>query len=122
MDLIFDASRRERLERLKAALALAVARLPAEPQGSALAAFADARVPQLHTADLLECDPADLCGALLSRWRWGAQRTPGRAKVRVLSRTSAEDGWASRHSVIELIDDELPFLVDGPPSRSSGTA
>src|ERR1019366_2649578 len=36
----------------------------------------------------------------------------GKPKVRVLSPTVAEDGWASRHSVIEIVNDDMPFLVD----------
>ena len=39
-------------------------------------------------------------------------REPGRPKVRVLSPTVAEHGWASRHSVIEIVNDDMPFLVD----------
>src|SRR6185369_1356253 len=32
--------------------------------------------------------------------------------VRVLSPTVAEHGWASRHTVIEIVNDDMPFLVD----------
>ena len=39
-------------------------------------------------------------------------RAPGAPKVRVLSPSVAEDGWASRHSVIEIVNDDMPFLVD----------
>ena len=30
----------------------------------------------------------------------------------MLSPSLAEDGWASRHSVIEIVNDDMPFLVD----------
>ncbi|HYN60592.1 MAG TPA: NAD-glutamate dehydrogenase, partial [Rubrivivax sp.] len=50
--------------------------------------------------------------ALLSCWQFAAQRTPGAAKLRVISPALAEDGWASRHSVIEVVNDDMPFLVD----------
>ena len=73
--------------------------------------FAREYFRQLDADDLVERRP-DLSGALLSHWQFGATRTPGEPKVRVLSPTLAEDGWASRHSVIEIVNDDMPFLVD----------
>ena len=75
-------------------------------------AFAREYFRRLDADDLAERTPEDLCGALLSHWQFGAARVPGRPKVRVLSPTVAEDGWASRHSVIEIVNDDMPFLVD----------
>ena len=44
--------------------------------------------------------------------QFGAARSADWPKVRVLSPTVAEQGWASRHSVIEIVNDDMPFLVD----------
>ncbi len=54
----------------------------------------------------------DLLGALLSVWQFGAERQPGTTRLRVISPSLAEHGWASRHTVIEVINDDMPFLVD----------
>ena len=67
---------------------------------------------QLDADDLAERTLPDLCGALLSHWQFGATRRPGQPKVRVLSPSLAEHGWSSRHSVIEIVNDDMPFLVD----------
>src|SRR5207344_802060 len=67
---------------------------------------------QLDADDLAERAPEDLCGALLSQWQFGSMRVAGRPKVRVISPSLAEDGWASRHTVVEIVNDDMPFLVD----------
>jgi glutamate dehydrogenase len=94
-----------------AVLALATARLPAA-QRPMLERFAREYFRQLDADDLAERSPEDLSGALLSHWQFGALRTAGRPKVRVISPTVADDGWTSRHSVIEIVNDDMPFLVD----------
>jgi glutamate dehydrogenase len=100
-----------RLERLDTVLALAASRLPAERRAM-FEGFAREYFRQLDDDDLVERAPEDLSGAVLSHWQFGATRTPGVPKVRVLSPTLAEDGWASRHSVIQIVNDDMPFLVD----------
>ena len=103
-----DALRRERIA---AVLELAAARSVATRRAP-LEAFAREYFRQLDADDLAEAPYEDLCGALLSLWQFGATRAAGRPKVRVLSPTVAENGWASRHSVIEIVNDDMPFLVD----------
>ena len=55
----------------------------------------------------------DVYGALASHYRLAAERPQGTARVRVLTPTLAEDGWsAGGHSVVEVVTDDMPFLVD----------
>jgi glutamate dehydrogenase len=103
-----DALRRERLDTV---LALAAPLVPAERRPM-FEGFAREYFRRLDDDDLAERAPEDLSGALLSHWQFGSVRVPGRPKVRALSPTVAEDGWASRHSVIEIVNDDMPFLVD----------
>ena len=100
-----------RREKLDVVLALCAARLGAD-QHALIEAFARECFHQLDEDDLAERTPEDLCGALLSHWQFGALRVPGRPKVRVLSPTVEEHGWASRHSVVEIVNDDMSFLVD----------
>ncbi|MEK8032953.1 NAD-glutamate dehydrogenase [Ideonella sp. DXS29W] len=100
-----------RRDRLSAVLSIAAARLAPDRQ-ALFESFARECFRQLDSDDLAERTPEDLAGALLSHWQFGATRTPGGPKVRVLSPTVAEHGWASRHTVIELVNDDMPFLVD----------
>jgi glutamate dehydrogenase len=108
MDASTEALRAERLREL---IALGEARLPAERR-QAFGVFAAECFAQLDEDDLADRSVEDLAGALLSHWQWGAQRAPGTPKVRALAPTIAEDGWASRHTVIEVVNDDMPFLVD----------
>ena len=105
-----DNQRREKLDAVMA-LALAQTRLSVE-QRPQLDVFAREFFRQLDADDLAERATEDLCGALLSHWQFGATRKAGGPKVRVLSPTVADNGWASRHSVIEIVNDDMPFLVD----------
>ena len=103
-----DALRREKTE---AVIALAAARVAPERQ-PLLEGLVGEYLRQLDADDLAERSADDLCSALLSHWQFGATRAPGRPKVRVISPSLAEDGWSSRHSVVEIVNDDMPFLVD----------
>ena len=100
-----------RSERLAAVLALAAPRLQPD-QRPLVEAFARAYFHHLDADDLAVRSPEDLLGALLSSWQFGAERAPGTTRLRVISPSLAEHGWASRHTVIEVINDDMPFLVD----------
>jgi len=62
--------------------------------------------------DVAARSPADLCGAALALWRLAAQRRSGSAKLRVYNPERAADGWASPYTVVEIVNDDMPFLVD----------
>ncbi|MET9732841.1 NAD-glutamate dehydrogenase [Streptomyces sp. NPDC006458] len=68
----------------------------------------------LHTApeDLSGRDPADVFGAAYSHYRLAENRPQGTASVRVHTPTVEESSWASSHSVVEVVTDDMPFLVD----------
>jgi len=100
-----------RRERIDAVLALAAPGLEGAPR-EALELFARAYFHHLDADDLAAQTPEDLLGALLSAWRFGADRQPGATRLRVISPSLAEHGWASRHTVVEVINDDMPFLVD----------
>jgi glutamate dehydrogenase len=53
-----------------------------------------------------------LLGGALSLWELGAQRTPGEPKIRIFTPAVDRDGWGLEHTVIEIINDDMPFLVD----------
>jgi len=97
--------------RMAAVLALAAARLePARCQ--VIQQIAPEYFQRLDPQDLAERTPEDLLGALLSHLQLGEQRQPGQPTVRIFSPTPGEDGWSSRHSVIHVVNDDMPFLVD----------
>ncbi|GHE90943.1 NAD-glutamate dehydrogenase [Streptomyces spiralis] len=68
----------------------------------------------LHTApeDLADRDPVDVFGAAFSHYRLAEARPQGTANVRVHTPTVEENGWTCSHSVVEVVTDDMPFLVD----------
>jgi len=62
--------------------------------------------------DVAETEIDDLYGAALSLWSFGAKRQPGETLVRTFTPRFEEHGWHSTHSVIEIVNDDMPFLVD----------
>ncbi|QKV94633.1 NAD-glutamate dehydrogenase [Streptomyces sp. NA02950] len=68
----------------------------------------------LHTPpeDLADRDPVDVFGAALSHYRLAESRPQGTANVRVHTPTVEEHGWTCSHSVVEVVTDDMPFLVD----------
>jgi glutamate dehydrogenase len=105
------ATPHERSERIAAVVTQASTRLPAD-RSVHFERFAHGYFHHMEADDLASRSSDDLAGALLSAWQWGQQREPGQPKLRVLSPSVGEQGWASRHSIIEVVNDDMPFLVD----------
>jgi glutamate dehydrogenase len=63
--------------------------------------------------DVLETrDPLDLYGAALAHLRLARRRPAGETLVRVYNPSLEKDGWECAHTVIEVVMDDMPFLVD----------
>lgn len=75
----------------------------------------------LHTApeDVTDRDPVDVFGAALSHYRLAENRPQGTANVRVHTPTVEENGWTCSHSVVEVVTDDMPFLVDSVTNELS---
>ncbi|HET9169726.1 MAG TPA: NAD-glutamate dehydrogenase, partial [Actinospica sp.] len=102
--------------------AAALARSSGQPGGTAVGEAVINRYYR-HVAldDLTDRSPADLLGAAASSAALAAQRPQGTAKIRVLT-PSAEDGWGTgrgRRSVVEIVTDDMPFLVDSVTAELS---
>ncbi|MGB5132833.1 MAG: NAD-glutamate dehydrogenase domain-containing protein, partial [Steroidobacteraceae bacterium] len=62
--------------------------------------------------DLVQRADIDLAAAALGQLAMGRVRRPGRPIVRVFNPDPARDGFASSHTVIAVITDDMPFLLD----------
>ena len=62
--------------------------------------------------EVLGTDPVDVYGAAISHYGLAGQRAPGTASVRVYTPTVEEHGWSSGHTVVDVVTDDMPFLVD----------
>ncbi len=54
----------------------------------------------------------ELTGAALSLWHLARTHTPGTPLVRAFVPSEAEHGWRSPHTVVQVVSDDMPFLVD----------
>ena len=61
--------------------------------------------------DLADRDPKELAGAALSHLKFAIQRRRT-ALVRVFNPTLREHGFVSPHTIIDVVNDDMPFLVD----------
>ncbi|MEX2453265.1 MAG: NAD-glutamate dehydrogenase [Rhodospirillaceae bacterium] len=64
------------------------------------------------TQDCAEMHADTLRGAAMSLWDFAQVRTPGQSKVRVFNPAKAECGWQPGHTVVEIVNDDMSFLVD----------
>jgi glutamate dehydrogenase len=69
---------------------------------------------EAHDRDVLTAD--DAAGAVAAVLALGQARGPGGRVVRVHNPTRAADGWESPHTVVDVVSDDVPFLVDSVSS------
>ena len=86
-------------------------RLPGE-QVSPCESFVRQYYHRVPAEDLIARDPLDLYGAAVALWNLAHQRARGRAKVHLYNPDFEQHGWRSAHTAIEIVSDDMPFLVD----------
>ena len=62
--------------------------------------------------DLAERTPLDLYGAAVAHLELARTRRPGTTLVRVYNPTAESHGWTSTHTAVEIVTDDMPFLID----------
>ena len=108
MTVPLQEARNSLLERAAAYVRSRLHGAPAETAEMFLRAYWE-RVP---AEDLVGRDPVDLAGAALAHLHLAERRAPGVARVRVYTPTFDDHGWASTHTVVEVVVDDMPFLLD----------
>ncbi|MFZ3000965.1 MAG: NAD-glutamate dehydrogenase [Undibacterium umbellatum] len=93
-----------------------------ERQGSFITAYFENTDPD----EIISRGPATLFAQANAHWRLlDAPRTAQTPKIRVFNPTLAEDGFVSDHTVVQIVNDNMPFLVDSVTmaiNRSGRTA
>jgi glutamate dehydrogenase len=104
------------IEKKKAFLVKKAAAVAAEMLEPAQRSVAARIITQFYDhvppADIVERTPRDLCGAAISLWRFAERRLPGRTKIRIYNPDPSTDGWSCSHTIVEIVNDDMPFLVD----------
>jgi len=61
--------------------------------------------------DLEERHTLDLYGAAMSHWNLFSNRAPNECKVRIFTPQYEQWGWQSSHTIIQVVQKDMPFLV-----------
>lgn len=74
--------------------------------------FATCLYAHMSKDDLNARNDSDLYGAVLSQWNALNKTSVGEGHIRVFNPSQSKHGWESTHSIIEIIQPDMPFLVD----------
>ncbi len=74
--------------------------------------FATCLYAHMSKDDLKSRNDSDLYGAVLSLWNAANMTVKGESHIRVFNPSQSKHGWQSTHSIIEIIQPDMPFLVD----------
>ncbi|MDF8262887.1 NAD-glutamate dehydrogenase [Luteipulveratus flavus] len=62
--------------------------------------------------DLTECGSPTLAGIIRSHRELAAHRPDGTSRLRIFRPTVESDGWSCSYAVLQIVTDDMPFLVD----------
>ena len=62
--------------------------------------------------DLHARDDHDLYGAIVELWHMISSYTDLHSKVKVFNPHQKKNGWQSKHTVIQVVHQDMPFVVD----------
>ena len=74
--------------------------------------FAACIYAHMSKDDLNARNDSDLYGAVLSLWNAANKTQRGSSHIRVFNPSQSKHGWQSTHSIIEVVQPDMPFLVD----------
>ncbi|MGB0466559.1 MAG: NAD-glutamate dehydrogenase [Pontibacterium sp.] len=86
-------------------------RLP-DSRARELDTFAALYYRSASPADLCEWHLDDLYGATVACWQFLQRRKPDETRIRVFNPDYEAHGWQSTHTVIEILQKDMPFIVD----------
>ena len=82
------------------------------PAGEATASFLAAYFASAAPEDVTGTTAIDLYGMALAHRDLATRRAPDEVAIRVLAPRFDVHGWSSRHTVVQVATDDMPFIVD----------
>jgi len=79
---------------------------------SQLKTLLDIYYRHVSPVDLEQSRGTDLIGAAIAHWQLLKERTDSNPRIRVYNPGFEEHGWQSPHTIVEIITDDMSFLVD----------
>ncbi len=98
----------ELLKQLKTMVAERLSEKRSEP----LVRFIEGYFAHAAETDLLQWRLDDLYGATLAAWQFMQERPSEETLIRVFNPDYERHGWQSTHTVIEVLQSDMPFIVD----------
>jgi len=75
----------------------------------------------VHLGDIDDKVPERLSIIAHSAWELAQKRFPGSPKIRVFNPDPGKDGWKTHNTLVQIINDDMPFLVDSITGGISNT-
>lgn len=79
---------------------------------AALGQYVEQFYVKMPVADLEAMDSRQAAAIAQSAYAFMQKRTPGMPKIRIFKPEIKSYGYASKHTVVELLNDDMPFLID----------
>jgi len=86
-------------------------------QAGPLERFVRLMYARASAQDLLETKIEDLYGAAVGLWKFSKTRKPRSPRLRVFTPDMKHDGWAVPRTVVQLVTEDQPFLVDSVAAK-----
>jgi glutamate dehydrogenase len=86
-------------------------------KATALVHYADQYFAHMPPMDIHARDAETLAGIAKSHWKTAAQHKPGKPSVRAYKPDAKKDGWTASRTVVDIVTEDMPFLVDSVSSE-----
>ena len=103
-----DKNRQSILEQVKAVLSTQMSAKDAKQA----AFFCDVYFRRVPLKELKQGTPDMFAAMVAGQLEFLKQRKRGELLIRVFNSEQDRDGWGCRHTIVELVNDDMPFLVD----------
>src|SRR4051812_25115636 len=94
------------------AIMAAAKKAPKTHKDKGFGEFVDQLYKFAPSGDLKAYGPEDLCAMAESLFDFISERSKDTPKVRIYNPEKKKNGWDSEYTVIEIVNDDMPFLVD----------
>lgn len=107
-----DRRRDDRHEELLDRIARAVTGPTPLANRRAVRRFVGEYYRNISTDDVADSSVEYLAAAAISHLKLGRSRAPGKHQLRIFNPSEEKHGWSSPYTIIELVHENMPFLVD----------
>ncbi len=83
-------------------------------------AFVRAFFAAVPDADLAATGRDILSGVAMAQWRFAQERKRGSAKISVYNPDPDADGWQSPYTIVAMLHDDMPFIIDSATAYLTG--